>query len=103
MKTETNSEGNNKEAAQTQGNNAANNISPLDIKLLDTAGEDDEERNLHNAELDNTDDDGELLNENTSGDITSGSELDVPGSEEETTGEEDEENNSYSLSAEKED
>lgn len=76
-------------------------ISPLEKKLLDTSGEDDEERRLHNAELDNTDDDGEFLNENTSNDIASGSELDVPGSEEdddnEAIGEEDEENNSYSL------
>ncbi len=86
---------------------AASNISPLEKKLLDTSGEDEEERNLHAAELDNTDDDGELLNENASGDITSGSELDVPGSEydddDEQLGEEDEENNSYSISGEKKD
>jgi hypothetical protein len=75
-------------------------ISPLEKKLLDTAGEDEEERELHKAEIDNTDDDGELLNENSSNDGTSGSELDIPGNEDddanEEIGEEDEENNGYS-------
>lgn len=90
-----------------QETDAVNNISLLEKKLLDTSGEDDEERYLHAAELDNTDDDGELLNENASGDTSSGSELDVPGSEEddeeEELGEEDEENNLYSLGGEKKD
>lgn len=108
MKKQVNDPGNNKPVAQN--NNAENtnsSISTLEKQLLDTAGEDDEERRLHGAELDNRDDDGELLNENSSDDIASGSELDVPGSEEddydEALGEEDEENNSYSLGGEKKD
>ncbi len=58
----------------------------------------DEDEDVYNAELDNTDDDGEILNENI--DVT-GEDLDVPGTEDddedEETGEEDEENNEYSL------
>ena len=54
------------------------------------------------AMLDDRDEDGELLNE---GEDVSGKDLDVPGSEEddedEDLGEEDEENNSYSLGADK--
>jgi len=57
---------------------------------------DDEQLNV--AALDNTDDDGEKLNESTD---MSGKDLDVPGSEDddadEKIGEEDEENNSYSI------
>jgi hypothetical protein len=60
--------------------------------------------NLEDAQLDDRDEDGELLNEGTD---VSGSDLDVPGSEEddkdEVIGEEDEENNSYSLDSEDED
>lgn len=57
--------------------------------------------NMQQSILDSVDDDGDLLNEvSTPGDI-SGSDLDVPGSEDddmdEATGEEDEENNFYSL------
>lgn len=56
-----------------------------------------------NRRLDNTDNDGEPLNEKTE---SSGKDLDVPGSEEddlnENIGAEDEENNSYSLGGEKE-
>jgi len=63
-----------------------------------------DEENLENAQLDNTDEDGELLNEQV--DI-SGSDLDIPGSEgddaQEEIGEEDEENNSFSLDGEDED
>lgn len=58
--------------------------------------------NLKNASLDSTDDDGDALNEE---DELSGDDLDVPGSEDddanEEIGEEDEENNSYSLGADK--
>jgi len=65
-------------------------------------GEDDEDR--RNATLDNTDDDGESLNEQND---FSGEDLDVPGSEEddanEEIGEEDEENNSYGLSGDNKD
>ena len=82
------------------GNNGSD-IDPLERKLLNEAGEDDEERSLHHAELDTTDDDGEPLNENSSVGDKTGGDLDVPGSEEddanEDIGEEDEENNSYSL------
>ena len=57
-----------------------------------------------NATLDNTDDNGDLLNEEND---VSGRDLDVPGSEDddnnEEIGEEDEENNSYSLGADKKD
>jgi len=54
--------------------------------------------NLFEAKLDDTDDDGERLNE---GEDFSGDDLDVPGEEDddadEAIGEEDEENNAYSL------
>ncbi|MEO7923093.1 MAG: hypothetical protein ABIR30_05395 [Chitinophagaceae bacterium] len=64
------------------------------------AGPDDE--NQSRATLDNTDEDGEPLNEEVN---DSGSDLDVPGSEDddanEEIGEEDEENNSYSLGGDK--
>ena len=67
-----------------------------------TAGQDD--INQQRATLDNTDDDGEELNQVVD---TSGVDLDVPGSEDddenEEIGEEDEENNSYSLGADKKD
>src|SRR4029079_7866215 len=56
---------------------------------------DDEQ--LNTGDLDKTDDEGEMLNETSD---RSGSDLDIPGSEEddanEEIGEEDEENNSYS-------
>ncbi|MBI3883187.1 MAG: hypothetical protein HY305_02965 [Sphingobacteriales bacterium] len=79
-----------------------NDITPEELALLDEAGEDMDEDELRNARLDNTDEDGELLNEKSSGDDYSGSDLDVPGSgdddDNEDIGEEDEENNSYSAS-----
>jgi len=63
-----------------------------------------DDQNLKKAQLDNTDEDGELLNERVN---VSGSDLDIPGSEDddanEELGEEDEENNSYSLDGEDED
>lgn len=75
-------------------------ITPLERKLLDESGEDEEERDLHKAELDDSDADGEPLNEAGSATDRSGRDLDVPGSndddEMEDIGEEDEENNSYS-------
>ena len=66
-------------------------------RLADSmAGPDDTDQ--VKATLDNTDDDGDPLNESVD---DSGSDLDVPGSEDdddnEEIGEEDEENNSYSL------
>lgn len=66
------------------------------------AGVDDEER--RHSTLDNTDTDGEPLNETVE---ASGDDLDVPGSEDddenEAIGEEDEENNSYSLGGDRKD
>lgn len=75
-------------------------ITPEERALLDAAGEDDEERGLHRAELDDRDEDGELLNVVSSATDKTGRDLDVPGSDEdddmEDIGEEDEENNNYS-------
>lgn len=77
------------------------NVSPVEKDLLQRTNEsmatlDDEQ--LNHAALDDTDEDGESLNEETN---VSGSDLDVPGSEEddndEEIGEEDEENNPYSI------
>ncbi len=63
----------------------------------DVDSEDNE--NLYSAELDDTDFDGDKLNEND--DDVSGDDLDVPGADDddadEEIGEEDEENNEYSL------
>jgi hypothetical protein len=76
-------------------------VSSSEAELLErtehsTAGRDD--INQTRATLDNRDEDGELLNEEVD---ASGSDLDVPGAEDddanEEIGEEDEENNSYSL------
>lgn len=67
---------------------------------LREAGTEDEV--LSEAALDNTDEDGDPLNEESFGPEVSGDDLDVPGAdeddEEEELGEEDEENNEYSLS-----
>jgi len=68
---------------------------------------DSEDYNLRRAALDNTDNEGDPLNEESFGDDLSGDDLDIPGAEEdddnEEIGEEDEENNSWSLEGEKED
>ena len=74
-----------------------------DLQLLSAADQnrDMDDQDLEEAKLDNTDEDGDPLNEviNTYG--QAGADLDVPGSEEddanEDIGEEDEENNYYSL------
>ena len=62
-----------------------------------------DEQQLEGAKLDDTDNEGDPLNEEND---VSGKDLDVPGAEEddaeEELGEEDEENNSYSLGADKE-
>ena len=77
------------------------NVTNAERDLLQQSSEsmstgDDEQLNI--AALDNTDEDGTLLNEKSDHD---GGDLDIPGSEEddanEKIGEEDEENNSYSL------
>ena len=78
-------------------------ISPTERSLLDqsienTMSEDND--NLSRSALDNLDEEGDLLNEESSADDITGGDLDVPGSElddeNEDIGEEDEENNSYS-------
>lgn len=79
--------------------NADNDITAEEQQLLDSAGQDDK-LSLQEAELDDRDADGELLNEASSGTDRSGRDLDIPGSDDdddmEDIGEEDEENNGYS-------
>jgi hypothetical protein len=99
-------------SADEEGNNILNtdediitdqrsNVSPIEKELLQQSSEsmaskDDEQ--LKHAAVDNSDDDDTALNERVN---RSGSDLDVPGSEDddmnEEIGEEDEENNYYSL------
>lgn len=83
------------------------NVTPEEKFALREAAETlptQDQENLRRAKLEKRDEDGELLNEKTN---VSGSDLDVPGSEDddenEEIGEEDEENNSYSLRGEEED
>lgn len=78
------------------------NVSKQEKDLLDEAGtaiSDDQQ--LKRAELDNDDEDGEPLNEESLSNSYSGEDLDVPGAEaddaNEEIGEEDKENNDYSL------
>jgi hypothetical protein len=85
-----------------------NNVSKEEADLLQAAADytpTEEEERLQEAGLDDTDDDGEPLNEKGSG--FSGRDLDVPGSEDddadEDMGEEDEENNPYSVDADNDD
>jgi len=79
-------------------------ISAVEQNLLQKADEDmpgEEDSRLRNATLDNEDEQGEMLNEGSSGTDISGADLDITGSDEddpnEAIGEEDEENNIYSL------
>lgn len=71
-----------------------------DVTEEDLAILEQEDPNIIAAMLDNTDEDGEPLNEVSDG-VQTGDGLDVPGSEDddanEAIGEEDEENNYYSL------
>ncbi len=71
----------------------------LRISANDMPTEDD--KNLRRAALDNTDNDGNPLNESSFKNNVTGTGLDVPGAEnddeDEDIGEEDEENNEYSL------
>ena len=79
-------------------------ITPAEKAMLDEILRNDplseDELELKNAQLDNTDEDGDLLNEESSADDASGNDLDIPGAEDddanEEIGEEDEENNGYS-------
>jgi hypothetical protein len=70
----------------------------LDESLENSSSVDN--NNLWRSALDNTDDSGELLNEESSADDFTGEDLDIPGAElddaNEEIGEEDEENNGYS-------
>jgi len=82
-------------------------VSPEELELLERteysqAGPED--LSWENARLNNTDEDGEALNEENE---FSGKDLDIPGAEDddknEEIGEEDEENNSYSLGGDRKD
>ena len=84
----------------------ASDVTKTEKELLQRSSESmssKEDEQWREAKLDKVDDEGTLLNERSS---YSGSDLDVPGSEQddanEKIGEEDEENNSYSLSDEEE-
>ena len=79
-------------------------VSETERRLLDDSANDmptRDEQSLRRASLDSTDNEGESLNEKSSFNAISGSDLDVPGSGDDDThediGEEDEENNPYSL------
>lgn len=79
-------------------------VSETERRLLDSSANDmptSDEQSLRRASLDSTDNEGDPLNEGTSSTAISGSDLDVPGAEDddinEEIGEEDEENNPYSL------
>jgi hypothetical protein len=84
-----------------------NNVSREEKRDLARAarGEDGTEDDvLDEAALDNTDDDGDPLNEDSFGHERSGDDLDVPGGgEDDEPGEEDEENEEYSLTKNDED
>ena len=82
------------------------NVSNAERELLQRSSESmasKEDEQWRESQLDKTDDEGVALNEKVN---VSGSDLDVPGSEDddanEEIGEEDEENNSYSVSDEEE-
>lgn len=90
---------------KTSGENAenSNDISATERRILDMGlqtGTSQDDENLQRSMLDNTDKDGEPLNEASSSVDFTGEDLDVPGAEldddNESIGEEDEENNSYS-------
>jgi hypothetical protein len=90
---------NDTEAIDPEENDA--NISTEELKLLNSAGSEKEQDDINEEEsqLDDSDEDGDLLNEGTD---YSGDDLDIPGAElddaDELIGEEDEENSSYSES-----
>jgi len=88
----------------TDDNDNDSFITPAEKAMLDEAMHTDalsqDEINLKHSSLDNTDEDGDTLNEMSVADDVTGEDLDIPGSEEddedEIIGEEDEENNGYS-------
>lgn len=80
-------------------------VTDLEVELLRNSADempDSDDQVLHNVALDDTDFDGEPLNEKSLDRSFSGGDLDVPGSElddeDEDVGTEDEENNAYSTS-----
>jgi hypothetical protein len=88
----------------TEDISTVSTVSDIEKKLLDDSANDmhtKDEQSLRRASLDSTDNEGEPLNEKTSSNAISGSDLDIPGADEddqnEDIGEEDEENNPYSL------
>jgi len=89
---------------------ADSNVSAAEKEDLEDAAMNmptEDDINLRKATLDDTDEEGTPLNEGSFKRDTSGSDLDVPGSEEDDAGEEigaeDEENNPYSLGGENHD
>src|SRR5688572_7911358 len=97
----------NAEGDETDIDTTSTNVSNTERELLEESSESmasPDDIKLRQSRVDNVDEDGEPLNEEVN---ASGSDLDVPGSEDddanEEIGEEDEENNSYSLHDEKED
>lgn len=81
-------------------------VTPEEIALLDYAGNNIDNSDVTRGSLDDTDADGDRLQEESSlYTATSGSSLDVPGADaddaNESIGEEDEENNYYSLGGDK--
>ena len=84
--------------------NANTEISDEELAILDSTEDGEDDAGLRAASLDDTDEDGEKLNEEID---VSGKDLDVPGSEDddanEALGEEDEENNSYSSRGDQDD
>ncbi|WP_315816650.1 hypothetical protein [Paraflavitalea speifideaquila] len=88
----------------------SSNVSAEEAALLQQAAEyspAEEDQIIRETALDSTDADGDPLNEKGFRNAYSGTDLDVPGSEEddadELTGSEDEENNAYSVDEENED
>lgn len=91
----------NKEPIDSQDMDAE--ITPEERSLLDVSIENglmSDNEAIRKSALDNTDDDGELLNVESLSDNITGEDLDIPGAElddeNEMIGEEDEENNGYS-------
>ena len=92
-----------REPANKEPQDVAADVTEDDIKMLSASDQnrDLEDEDLEEAKLDNTDNDGDPLNEATGNYNRTGDSLDVPGSEDddadENVGSEDEENNYYSL------
>lgn len=94
---------NDKKNAPNANDDMNADITPEERSLLDQGIENGmlgDNENLYQSTLDNTDDDGELLNVEDSDQSLDGGYVDIPGSEldddNEMIGEEDEENNGYS-------